>query len=490
MSGSGDTIDIFLNAAMTKKAKNNLLKIIRESNLHKRINIFVSLAGFTTSGLFNNKKISDIKNNPDANLPSNCRYTPTEDEKSSDDINSMVTNQNEITDATFDFFNQIGALQTQNRGNFNIVFLGMARNTRPLSCIVGLTEDRSELEFYANVNVLDKNNQVNTLLRPFNDSERLVQEILQYCDRHLKHRTDIYDGISEPILEEKYKDKALSKNNQDKASKTQYFNKLVDTTSSINKSKVTELKEKMKQMKVTYLADLMTVAAAIKFKEDDGTFIRQKIVTPIKLQCTMKEKFGKPTDVVLPSFVQEGIKQNNTEYDEGTSFTCHYLNEPTKPNEIMKNIELAHMLLTYAHNFLKKYDYVSIFNVLHILCDDLLNDFDDLLIRHRFSNGGLICKYYPNNPKTYTLLRTDNVNQNTSKNTRIIDSSITNAQGRDVRADLEAVKIVSNNESNLQGGGKRSVKRKKKVRKHKGIIQTGKNAGRLKKGYKLSLIHI
>lgn len=269
---SGDTVDIFLNAAMTHKAKKNLLKVIQDSNRHKRINIFVSLAGFTKSGKFNNKEITDLKTNPDGNLPSNCRYTPTNQELSESNIPSMISHQKEITDSTFEFFNEIGVLQAQNRGKFNIVFLGMTRNTRPLSCIVGLTEDGSELEFYANVNVLDKNrdikklnnvntnNQVNNKLSPFNDSESLVQEILQYCENHLKTTVGIYDGISEPI----YK---IKKNGKEEF-KAKYFNKLVDTTSSINKSKVKELKEEMKEMKVTFLADLMTVAAAMKFKED------------------------------------------------------------------------------------------------------------------------------------------------------------------------------------------------------------------------------
>lgn len=492
-------VDIFLNAAMTYEAKDKLLKVIlNPTNEHKKINIFVSLAGFTKSGLFNNKKITDLKTNPDANLPSNCRYTPTDQELSASNTASMIAHQKEITDSTFDFFNKIGVLQSKNRGKYNIIFLGMTRNTRPLSCIVGLTEDGNELEFYANVNVLDKNrdikklnnvntnNQVNNKLSHFNDSESLVQEILQYCDTHLKHRTDIYNGISEPILKEK--DQDLSKNNQDKKSKAKHFNKLVDTTSSINnKSEENDLKEKMKKMKVTFLADLMTVAAAMKFKKDggfDGSFIRYKTVTPIKLHCTMKEKFGEPTEVVLPSFVQEGINQNNTEYvEKGTSFICHYLDEPTKPNEIIGNIQLAHMLLTYAHNFLKKYDYVSKFKELHILCDDLVNDFDDLLIRHRFSNGGLICKYYPNNPITDNLLRTDNINKNPTKNTRIINSKMINVQGSVVKTGLEAVNLVRKHESKPPAGGKRGGK-KKKVRKHMGIVQTGGNAGRLKKGYK------
>ena len=496
---SGDTIDIFLNAAMTHKGKTNLLKVIKDSNRHKRINIFVSLAGFTKSGLFNNKNITNLKTNPDDNLPSNCRYTPTDQELSESNIPSMISHQNEITDSTFDFFNEIGVLQAKNRGKFNILFLGMTRNTRPLSCIVGLTEDGSELEFYANVAVLDKNsdikklknvntnNQVNKKLTPFNDSESLVQEILQYCENNLKNRTDIYYGISEPILKEE--DKVLSKNNQDNKSKARRFNKLVDTTSSINKSTEDDLKEKMKEMKVTFLADLMTVAAAMKFKEDggfDGTFIREKTVTPIKLQCTMKKKFGKRTEVVLPSFVQEGINQKNTKYVKtGTSFICHYLNEPSQSHEIMEYIELAHILLTYAHKFLK-IGAVGIFKELHILCDDLVNDFDDLLIRHRFSTSrSSEYFYYPNNPITDKLLRTDNINKNTAKNTRIINSKMINVKGNVLKAALEAVSLVKHHESKPPAGGKRGGK-KKKVRKHVGIVQTGGNAGRLKKGYKYS----
>ena len=38
--------------------------------------------------------------------------------------------------------------------------------------------------------------------------------------------------------------------------------------------------------------------------------------------------------------------------------------------------------------------------------------------------------------------------------------------------------------SKLLGGKKRKTKKTKKTRKHKGIVQTGGNKGKLRKGYK------
>jgi len=463
-----DTLDIFLNAAITKSSKTKIMALISGTPFTKGINIFVSLAGFTKSGKFNDKTLTEMMQKPGATLPSNCRYTPQPGET----LDSMTSHQRQITDSTFDFFNEIGKIQRtrqEQAGELNIVFLGMTRPTRPFSCIVGLND--SGLEFYANDNIRDKygdlTNVNQNILDSFNDSSDMIKYILAYCEDNLKNRPDIYEGISTRV-----------------GSLAGRFNNIISVEKDYNTNNNTKnnstIKTKVKSMKVTFLADLMTVAAAMKFKEGlDETFIQNKIIRPIKLVGDMKEKFGEEASVELPSFIQDGVIQNSSDIVSGEPFICHYLNEPVAKPELHGNVELAFTLLMYANSFLTEPN--TLFNDLHILCDDLLNDFDDLIIRHRVSHLGITTKYYANNPNTFKLLQTDGIITN-GQNNKISNNSISNTNtnmggGYDILGSLG--RIFSS-----QNIVKKKCVKKKCVRKHKGIVQTGPNKGKLKKGYK------
>ena len=505
-----DTLDIFLNAALTKSSKIKIMSLITRTPSTKGINIFVSLAGFTRSGKFNNKTLADMMKNPCAALPSDCRYTPQPNET----VDSMKSHQREITDSTFDFFNEIGAIQEtrQESGKLNIVFLGMTRPTRPFSCIVGLNE--SELEFYANNNILGKKSDLKKLritnneFNPYLNSTAIIKEILVYCENNLRNRPVIYNGIS-----------AIVGINAGRFNNIISVEKDYDTKNNTKNNST--IKTKVKSMKVTYLADLMTVAAAIKFKEgvgrEDDTFILNKIIRPIKLVGDMEEKFGESALVKLPSFIQpdlDWVNQINSDIGLGKPFICHYLDEPVEKSELMGNVQLAYTLLSYANNFLNRPN--TLFSDLHILCDDLLNDFDDLVIRHRISHLGITTKYYANNPNTFELLQTDGIITNRPNNkisNKVIKSFLIKNTENTIRdAGLEAVGNVRRHESSISNpprinapsimnagynifgslgqifSQKKTVKKKcvkkKCVRKHKGIVQTGPNKGKLKKAYK------
>ena len=145
---------MLVNCALTTSMTTKFLEQINSSvGGGNKVTIFVAISGFPNS-CFNKTPLSkQIENFKD--MPSNLRFRF--DKKQTYNKQQCKDGQQEITDATFEFFHKLSVLQEEHEGLIDIVFTSLTRSSRPMTMIFR-TEDGFQNSQCATKKDIDANN--------------------------------------------------------------------------------------------------------------------------------------------------------------------------------------------------------------------------------------------------------------------------------------------------------------------------------------------
>ena len=466
-----DNTCIFINAAITHNMCDSMINQIGEAIKAKLVtNVYVAISGFTKNN-FKGKPIAKQLTGFD-DYPSNLRnrFFFKIPELQSQDAHLQC--QNEITDATFDFFNQVGAIQRDNPGMLNVVFNSLERNSRPntliLKCI-GDEEKPAELALNCNISRKDDTDieLTNKLLQALKEIG-LTKKMASECSTLWR------SGASKETGNDSFFNGERRFRNAITSDDTKFTKNLWQPYPMSNKATYEALdpesqsQEDDNSLRITFLADLFSLIASLIHRStltncNMGLF-ESSNVKPHKISCrNNKLKTERPDFEDTYNYCSFVSEKNTDDYalatEESNSFVCTYLNEDTfsKDGTIAKTLlKVCNDLIdenTELLGILKSSKYI-------VERDDFITDVDDWYF-HRFLEMSEVTSVENFSNNSYTSANLNSLGILHKSHYLQLDSG--NASG------------------NAKGGGK-----KKKIRKHQGIYQSGPKAGRLKPGYRYS----
>ena len=468
----------FVNCAFTNSLTQHLIESIDSTvRAGRHAKVFIEFSGFK-DGKFNGKSLSDQLEDF-SGMPSNLRFRfDNTDETGKTRVDGLVHDicQEEITKATFDFFNQIGIFQEEGK-QVEIIFTAMTRPSRPFTLVI---QSNLVPEVFIGGVKLGANNNIKQNLRKYDRRDLNKEPVYLTPDEEFTNVETYSDDMVTTFVNmlSKLCGSELNSNLGNLCSEkieSKIKNKQLTCPVLCPGWEGTNGVSPYENSKITYLADVFGMAASLLYLEEKDLYFDTSTFKSLIINAKNEKRGESPIRYTTFVPVEENINASLRNF-ESTQFTCSYLkeNELSKPNRPILPLKLLSKVMetmyiaTSARNLNTN---------IEVFCDDGVTDIDDYILRKifdRLENIGIF-----HNPVNYYCN-----NSFTSK--EILDvhgkEYIPLYLATDTPIGGGKKKKSSTGKKNKQSGGKKSTP--KKIRKHQGIYQSGGKAGRLKPGYR------